>query len=269
MFLETTDGKKIFYETYGSRSSVPLLLLHGIGADHNMWEPQIHTYPEQGFFLIVPDLRGHGKSDKVDSLSMKDWSRDLAELMDELGIKKTAVAGVSMGGIIAQHFALHYPDRIERLVLSDTFSELRTFNEKMMGASQTMGFKLFKMLGHQQFAKMMASAYKKPFATKARDYFFDVSLKADFHQLILARKVINRIHLLDQLKNITAPALVMAGKEFGNQLINMNQEIARRIPTARFKALDQAMDPSNLVNPDSFDHEVITFLKEGWDENED
>lgn len=269
MFLETEDGKKIFYETYGSQSDVPLLLLHGIGADHNMWEPQINTYPKQGYFLVVPDLRGHGKSSKVDNLSLEDWSKDLIELLDELGLKKASVAGVSMGGIIAQHLAIHYPDRLDRLILSDTFSELRTFSEKLMGTSQTIGFMMFKMLGRQRFAKMMASAYKKPYAHIARNYFFDVSLRADFHQLMLARKVINRIHLLDQLKNITAPTLVMAGKEFGNQLVNLNQEIARRIPTARFKILDQAMDPSNLVDPDSFDHEVLTFLRKGWGENED
>ncbi|MBO8173268.1 MAG: alpha/beta fold hydrolase [Bacillaceae bacterium] len=268
MILKTSDQHELYYETYGDPHAPPLLLLHGIGADHKMWAPQIEHYPSNGYFVITPDLRGHGKSSKVDTLSMTDWIRDLQELLDHLQIESCSVIGVSMGGVIAQQFAVSHPERVQALILCDTFSELTTFWEKWLGFSQYLGFHVFKWLGNPLFARLMASAYKPAYAGNARDYFYRKSLEADFSQLILSRKVINRVKLLKHLNKIKVPVLVLSGDGFGRQLVKMNQELADHIPGAVFKVLKGGMDPSNLVCPEAFDGEALPFLQEvaGLDE---
>ncbi|NBC30084.1 MAG: alpha/beta fold hydrolase, partial [Spirochaetes bacterium] len=63
----TRKGTQIVYYDYGAHDNSPVLLLHGLGADHEMWQPQIESYPDHGLRLLVPDLRGHGQSGKLET----------------------------------------------------------------------------------------------------------------------------------------------------------------------------------------------------------
>ena len=167
-----------------------------------------------------------------------------------------------MGGVIAQSFAVHHPEMVSQLVVSDTFAELKTPLERALGLSQVIGFWLFKFLGPAAMAKGMTSAYQAPFAQPAKDYFSKMALEADFEQLILARRAINRIDIVGQLRRLKTPTLVMVGDQFGDFFIAINRKIANAVEDARFVVLHEAMDPSNLVNPASFNRETLKFLNE-------
>jgi 3-oxoadipate enol-lactonase len=178
-------------------------------------------------------------------------------------VDKCHLVGVSMGGVIAQSFALHYPQKVQRLVLSDTFGELKTVREKLLGAAQVIGFRLYKLLGGKMLARGMASAYKAPFARQAKTYFSQVSLSVDFDQLVLARRAINRIDAIGKIDGERLPTLVLVGDQFGRYFVEINRKIAAGIAGAKFVILPNSMDPSNLVNPDEFNREVIQFLRSG------
>jgi pimeloyl-ACP methyl ester carboxylesterase len=92
-------------------------LVHGYPLDHHLWDKVVPLL-EDAFDLIIPDLRGFGESGTVDSFyTMEDYASDLAELLDHLGVRQTAIAGHSMGGYIALAFARLYPDRVSGLGL--------------------------------------------------------------------------------------------------------------------------------------------------------
>ena len=98
----------------------PLVLLHGYPLDHHAWD-LVTPLLENDFDLIMPDLRGFGESTLSDSLyTMDDFASDIASLLDHLGIKKTTIAGHSMGGYIALAFAKLYPERVSGLGLVST-----------------------------------------------------------------------------------------------------------------------------------------------------
>jgi pimeloyl-ACP methyl ester carboxylesterase len=265
VILKNADSTETFFVEKGAPTDEPILFIHGIGADHQMWQPQIEAFPKQGYHILVPDMLGHGSSSKMKSLTLDDWDNQIIDLLDHKDIEKCTMIGVSMGGVIAQHFTTRHPERVKRLVLSDTFGELKTFREKMLGLSQVIGFRLYKMLGAKLLAKGMASAYKAPFAEKARAYFAAVSLKADFDQLILARRAINQIDAIGRIDGSRIPTLVMVGAEFGEMFIKINKKIAEMIYGAKFVVLEKSMDPSNLVNPEVFNQEVFQFLKNPTD----
>lgn len=67
---------QINYETFDDKSAQPVVLVHGLGADHEMWSPQIARYPSKGFYLIVPDVRGHGRSSPVETFCIQDCATD-------------------------------------------------------------------------------------------------------------------------------------------------------------------------------------------------
>jgi pimeloyl-ACP methyl ester carboxylesterase len=109
------NGIQLSYTRRGK--GTPLMLVHGFPLDHHLWDELVPLL-EGTFDLILPDLRGFGGSSTVDSFyTMEDYAADLAELLNHLGIQKTAIAGHSMGGYIALAFARLYPDRVSGLGL--------------------------------------------------------------------------------------------------------------------------------------------------------
>ena len=261
VIVENSAKTKTYIEEVGNSNNEAVLLLHGIGADHKMWEPQLPVFAENGYYVLAPDLLGHGKSSKVNTLELSDWEDQINELLRHKNVSKCHLVGVSMGGVIAQSYAMNNPEKVSRLVLSDTFGELKTVQEKLLGFSQVVGFRIYKLLGGKMLAKGMVSAYKAPFAVQAKEYFSQVSLNVDFDQLILARKAINKIDAVGKIDGDRIPTLVLVGDQFGQSFVEINRKIANGIRGSIFMVLKNSMDPSNLVNPDDFNQVVLQFLQ--------
>jgi len=111
----TINDIEIAYERHGKGS--PLVLLHGYPLDHHLWDAVVPLLKDT-FDLIIPDLRGFGESTTVDTpYTMYDFASDIAGLLDQLGVQKTAIAGHSMGGYVALAFARLYAERVSALAL--------------------------------------------------------------------------------------------------------------------------------------------------------
>ena len=94
-----------------------LLLLHGLGCDHSTWEPVVESLSRSDT-VIVPDLLGHGASDKPRAdYSVGGYANGMRDLLTVLGVERATVVGHSFGGGVAMQFAYQYPERTERLVL--------------------------------------------------------------------------------------------------------------------------------------------------------
>ena len=110
-------GTKIYWEESGTGE--PLLLIMGLGYPHDMWH-RTRPVVSSHYRTILFDNRGVGKSDLPPGpYSIAQMAADAAAVLDAAGVEKANVFGVSMGGMIAQEFALNYPQRVNRLVLGD------------------------------------------------------------------------------------------------------------------------------------------------------
>lgn len=106
---------ELFFEETGQ--GMPVVLLHGYPLDHSIWQPLIPMMEDEAH-LIMPDLRGHGRSPVPDGVySMRCMEEDVLALLDRLRIQKVILAGHSMGGYVTLHFAHAYPERLAALVL--------------------------------------------------------------------------------------------------------------------------------------------------------
>lgn len=122
-----TQGIRIYYQTRGQ--GAPLLLLMGFGADGSMWERHVLAY-EPYFRCIMVDNRGVGKSDQPEGpYTTAMMAADAIAVLDQEGIRCTRVAGISMGGAIAQELALNYPDRVHSLALISTWPKFNTYTK--------------------------------------------------------------------------------------------------------------------------------------------
>ncbi|WP_144553848.1 alpha/beta fold hydrolase [Peribacillus simplex] len=109
-------GKDSFhFEEKGIGES--LILIHGVGLDLTMWEKQVEDLSKH-FHVIVYDMIGHGGSEHPPGpYSLSQFVEQLAALMNHLRIEKSHIIGFSMGGMVAQAFALKYPDKLKTLTI--------------------------------------------------------------------------------------------------------------------------------------------------------
>ena len=115
----TGDRVKIHYWVRGSGD--PLVLIMGFSGSGRAWGEPFLERLEQSLKLIVIDNRGTGLSDKPDrDWTLLDMAADAVSVLDDLKIVKAHVMGVSMGGMIAQEFAINFADRVNRLILGCT-----------------------------------------------------------------------------------------------------------------------------------------------------
>ena len=113
------NGIKIYYEVEGSAPGPWLTFSNSLRTDHTMWAPQTRAFAGD-FRVLRYDVRGHGMSDKSEGFYSVDLlSRDLIGLWDHLGIKKSHLCGLSLGGMMGMHMGMQFADRIDKLVVCD------------------------------------------------------------------------------------------------------------------------------------------------------
>jgi len=124
-----SKGTRIYYQIKGTGQ--PLVLLMGFGADGNTWEKHLVEF-QTDFTCVIIDNRGVGRSDQPAGLyTTKLMAEDTLAVMEDAGIEKAHVAGISMGGAIAQELVLQNPDRIISLVLVSTWSAFNVYTRKV------------------------------------------------------------------------------------------------------------------------------------------
>jgi pimeloyl-ACP methyl ester carboxylesterase len=120
------DANEVRIAYHERGTGEPLVLLMGFGADGTVWEKHVAVY-EKHFRCIVIDNRGVGKSDQPPGpYSTRIMAEDTVAVMNHAGIDTAMVAGISMGGAIAQELAINNPKRISKLLLVSTWPK---FNE--------------------------------------------------------------------------------------------------------------------------------------------
>jgi len=111
------DGVRLYWKLDGAEDRPPLVLLNSIGTDMGLWDRALpHLLP--AFRLLRIDTRGHGASDAPEGdYGLALLAGDVAAIMADAGIDRAAVAGVSLGGMIAMQLALDHPARVAALGL--------------------------------------------------------------------------------------------------------------------------------------------------------
>ena len=120
MAFADSRGSRIYYRLEGVQGRPLLVLVHCLGADHGMWDPQMPALLRH-FQVLRLDLRGHGASDApAGDYTIEQLGRDVLAVVDAAGHSRFAYCGLSIGGMIGQWLGVHAQERIERVVLANT-----------------------------------------------------------------------------------------------------------------------------------------------------
>lgn len=112
------NGLTLQYRDWGEPQLPPLLILHGLGAHAHSWDHVAAALADH-YRIIVPDLRGHGRSSWAPAYTWQLFLEDALHLITAIGVPQVAVCGHSLGGRVAYMLASRHPERITRLVIAE------------------------------------------------------------------------------------------------------------------------------------------------------
>jgi len=216
-FARSKDGTRIHYEIRGEGE--PLALIFGYGGSSRAWGEPFLKLLEARFRTLVIDNRGTGESDKPEQpFSLADMAADAASVFDHAGIDRAHVMGISMGGMIAQEFALNHPARLRGLVLGCT---LCGFTHAVAGDPEALAA-LQVNPGEPlapQVERLLAACCAKSFVASARGQAVLKERLAEvmnypmtpLHTYRLQWGAIGGFDTFDRLPQIKAPTLIVTG----------------------------------------------------------
>ncbi|NIR50159.1 alpha/beta fold hydrolase, partial [candidate division KSB1 bacterium] len=253
------NGINIYYEMSGSGPY--LILIEGLGVATWLWEKQVPDFSKH-FTAVVYDNRGAGKSDKPEGpYSIGMLADDLAALMQALNIPKAHILGVSMGGFVAQDFALRYPDKVEKLVLVSTSAG---GPDHVPMSQETLSvFFLNEGSPRDIMRKKLALAYSDSFmAREDVERLIDLRLKNPQPQHAFMAQVAagTTFDLSEEVKNIQAPTLIAAASDDLLVPVENAHNLAKNIPNSQLKIYEGLGHQFFVEIPDRFNQDVIDFL---------
>ncbi|HTP62916.1 MAG TPA: alpha/beta fold hydrolase [Burkholderiales bacterium] len=212
-------------------------MVHGVGGDSGNWDGVVAALPPR-FRAIRLDLSGHGRSGLIEApCSVQDFARDVTDVMDALGVRAAAIAGFSLGGLIAQAIALESPSRVTKLALIATVAG-RTPEEQARSAARIEMVRekglAFIAAGNREFWFSDGFRRDHPEVVEARVRQF---MACDPASYLHAFAVFARGDFVARLGEIRAPTLVLAGEFDPAATARMARLMHERIPGSRLEIL--------------------------------
>lgn len=251
------NGTRLFYEVRGRGPAV--VLIHGGLVDSRQWDDQMAPLAAAHRVLRY-DLRGYGKS-AVPTAKFSHLE-DLRALLDRLGIARATLVGLSLGGIVAADFALEYPGRVDRLVLVGTGlrGDTQPPDEKSLRAYQA-GAKGGAERYFETFleADLLAGVRNRPAARERMHRMMVDNFKA-LAYLQSGMLVYPEPPTIERLPRIAAPTTVMVGSLDSQNLKNIADTIASKVPGARKIVIDGVSHHPPVEAPGAFTRLLLDVL---------
>jgi 3-oxoadipate enol-lactonase len=255
--INADDGCPIHVQVEGREGAPALMLSNSLGTDLSMWEDQMPAFTEH-FRVIRYDRRGHGRSGVPQGpYSMERLGRDVVALLDALGIEKTNWCGLSMGGMVGQWLGAYAPNRVEKLVLSNTNAyyadkgpwngRIKFVREKGLDALVDANMQRWFTEGFRARAPETMARMKAMFtATKLPGY-------------IGCCEAVRDMDFRASNPRITAPVLVIVGSQDAATPPSAGEAIRDQIKGAKLASVEAA-HISNMEQPKAYAETVLDFL---------
>ncbi len=257
----TINGRELAWDETGSGRTI--LFLHGFPFNRQLWYNQMRAVPE-GWRGVAMDLRGFGESAGSDDAqyTMDMFADDAAALLTHLRVRRAVICGLSMGGYIALAMQRRYPSMLGGLVLADTRAtadgEQERKNRHVL--AERVQAEGSSVVVDSMMQKLFAQAtpYTKPQVTEFVRGMMSVAPPATIARALLG--MASRPNSEPDLRNISAPTLVIVGAE--DQITDRGQAqlMARAIRGSHIEVIPEAGHVSNLEAPEIFNEAVRRFL---------
>lgn len=265
----TVNGKTMRYQDIGTGEV--LLFGHSYLWHSQMWQPQVAVL-RQNYRCIVPDLWSHGQSDAApdDMHSLKDYAGHMLALMDHLAIESFSIIGLSVGGMWGTELALIAPERVNALVLMDTFIGLEPevmhakYFAMIDAAIATLSFPepMISQVVSMFFSDHALQQTAEPdFVTAFRTFLLETSGPQITEIGRIGKMVFDRRDLMDDIDDLNLPVLIMVGEQDKPRPVLESHLMQDAIAGSRLVVIPQAGHISNLEQPEFVTQALQEFFE--------
>ena len=232
--INAKDSKNTFY-LLNQKKDAPIVLVHGVGLNHTIWEPQIDAFDNS---VLAYDILGHGKTPlNKDNISFDNFSSQLIDLIDELKMKKIHLIGFSIGSLIARNFASKFNDRLESLTLLCSIFN-RTEKQQQIVKDRFELVKKSKSLSKQALKRWFTDDYlkKNPNTYNKISSILEQNNMENFlkvYELFINHKD------NEKFENIKTKTLVMTGEEDIGSTPEMSENLNKVINNSKVKIISK------------------------------
>ena len=251
-------------------SGPPLVLLHAFPLDHTMWH-RVLSLADQAR-LIIPDQRGFGRSTLSDPqkpaiASIAQLADDVAKLLDALDIEEPAtIAGISMGGYVAQHTAIRHPEKVSQLILIDTKFSADTPEARANRAdlAATVGRVGQHVLADAMVPNLLAAtdaARSQPERAANEEFLRKLIGKQSIATIQAALGALaDRPDMTKDMQHLKKPVLLICGSEDTITPPAVMESMEKMLPQGRLLIVSEAGHLVPLEAPAVFHEAVCSFL---------
>ncbi|MDR3556652.1 MAG: 3-oxoadipate enol-lactonase [Syntrophobacteraceae bacterium] len=254
-------GVTIHYEIEGVEGGPFVTFSHSLATSLALWDPQAALLREK-FRVLRFDTRGHGSSSAPPGpYSMEMLADDLIGLLDHLEIEQTHFAGISMGGMIGQVLACRYPERVDRLVLSNTVCRVdpgaAPLWEERIRTAQTRGM---EALAPDTLTRWLSDQFRRT-RPEVTDKIREMIVSTPVDGYVGCSRAIGAFDISEELGKVTSSTLIIAGALDESTPVSAAKEIGERIGGAEIAVLPGALHLSNIEACELFNRAVVKFLE--------
>jgi 3-oxoadipate enol-lactonase len=262
MSVVRVRGIELAYEVSGA--GMPVVLLHGFPFNRTLWREQAEALSGH-YRVITVDLRGHGETAATpEPATMEEMAEDVAALLDELGVARVVLGGLSMGGYVALAFTRLFPERVRALLLADTRPQADTDEARL--AREATAVRALRE-GMHTVAEAMLPKLLAPSTQAARP-----EVVARIREMILntdpqgaasaLRGMAVRMDHTKSLREINCPTLIIVGSLDQITPPSDAELMNREIRGSRLEVIAGAGHVSNVERPAEFNRALENFLRE-------
>ncbi len=267
-YATTDDGVRLFYQEAGT--GIPLIFVHEFAGDHRAWEPQMRHFARR-YRAITYAARGYLPSEVPEQVSMYSQARaadDIRAILDHLGIDKAHVVGLSMGGFATLHFGFRHPGRALSICVAGCGYGAEKGQQQKFQAEADAIAAFLDENGIAAFAERYAyGPTRVQFENKDPRGFAEFKQQLGEHsalgarntQLGVQRERPSLYDLVDQMKALTVPTLVLTGDEDW-PCLQPALLMKQNIPTAALSVMPNCGHTINIEAPDEFNQIVGDFM---------
>ena len=253
------DDYAIHYFVSGKENNDLIVFLHPAFSDHRVFDQQIDFFSKK-YRVITIDLIGHGLSKAEKSKDKIDASaKHIEKILDVEGFDKAHFVGVSMGSLIAQYFALNYPEKTKSLIALGSHN-INKENKEVAKAQRSVNLKLVirAVFSMKSFRKKTSQQICK--SEKGQALFYETTSHYKRKSFMVMQGLQNVIKERKSLKP-QYPTLILAG-EFDIDLAKkMAKEWHSEIDNSKYFMIENAGHCANIDKPDEFNKTVKEFIE--------
>ena len=254
--INAKDSKNTFY-ILNSKQDIPIVLIHGVGLNHKIWDPQINSFNNT---VLAYDILGHGKTPLIKSdINFDDFSSQLLNLINELEFEKVHLVGFSIGSLIARNFACNNNNRLETLTLLCSIYQRSKEQQQIVNDRFELS-KKSRSLSKQALKRWFTDDYinKNP---NIYEKISSILEENNIENFLKVYRLFVEHRDNEKFENIKTKTLVMTGENDIGSTPEMSSKLSEKITGSKVKIINSGKHLCSIECADDVNNAIKEHIK--------